>query len=156
MRPMGFAVFQATTPAVVEASWNVIAHAQKPVSSFGETDSPFKSAGASVQSTTGSRDVRISGSNAGYTMIRGSVQGTGYPLHSPVSLFCSYTFALWSHSFCVSGCLLLNIVGDYHASQRGRNVWVRPDSYEPVISYKEVVCVLLPVSFVLLEVLQFS
>jgi len=47
--------------------------------------SPFKSAGASVQSTTGSRSVRISGSNAGYTMFRGSVKGTGYPLHSPVS-----------------------------------------------------------------------
>ena len=29
--------------------------------------SPFKSAGASVQSTTGSRSLRISGSNAGYT-----------------------------------------------------------------------------------------
>ena len=47
--------------------------------------SPFKSAGASVQSTAGSRGVRISGSNAGYTMFRGSVKGTGYPLHSPVS-----------------------------------------------------------------------
>jgi hypothetical protein len=47
--------------------------------------SPFKSAGASVQSTTGSRGVRISGNNAGYTMFRGSVKGTGYPLHSPVS-----------------------------------------------------------------------
>jgi len=47
--------------------------------------SPFESAGASVQSTTGSRGVRISGSNAGYTMFRGSVKGTGYPLHSPVS-----------------------------------------------------------------------
>jgi hypothetical protein len=45
--------------------------------------SPFKSAegGESVQSTTGSRGVRISGSNARYTMFRGS----GYPLHSPVS-----------------------------------------------------------------------
>ena len=39
--------------------------------------SPFKSAGASVQSTTGSRGVRISGSNAGYTMFRGSVKSTG-------------------------------------------------------------------------------
>jgi len=29
--------------------------------------------------------VRISGSNAGYTMFRGSVKSTGYPLHSPVS-----------------------------------------------------------------------
>jgi hypothetical protein len=44
----------------------------------------FKSAGESVQSTTGSRVVRISGSNAGYTMFRGSVKSTGYPLHSPV------------------------------------------------------------------------
>ena len=47
--------------------------------------SQFKSAGASVQSITGSRGVRISGSNVGYTMFRGSVKGTGYPLHSPVS-----------------------------------------------------------------------
>ena len=47
--------------------------------------SPFKPAGASVQSTAGSRGARISGSNAGYTMFRGSVKGTGYPLHSPVS-----------------------------------------------------------------------
>ena len=47
--------------------------------------SPFKLAGASVQSTTGSRGVCISGSNGRYTMFRGSVKGTGYPLHSPVS-----------------------------------------------------------------------
>jgi hypothetical protein len=47
--------------------------------------SPFKSAGASVQLTTGSRGVRISGSDAGYTFFRGSVKSTGYPLHSPVS-----------------------------------------------------------------------
>ena len=40
---------------------------------------------ASVQSTTGSRVVRISVSNAGYTMFRGSVKSTGYPLHSLVS-----------------------------------------------------------------------
>ena len=47
--------------------------------------STFKSAGASVQSTTGSRGVRISGSNAGHTMFRGSVKSTGYTLHSPFS-----------------------------------------------------------------------
>ena len=46
---------------------------------------PFKSAGASVQLTAGSRGVRISGSNPGYTMFRGSLKGTGYPLHSPLS-----------------------------------------------------------------------
>jgi hypothetical protein len=51
--------------------------------------SPFKSVGASVQSTTGSRSVRISGSNAGYTMFRGSVRVLAthsirqFPLHFP-------------------------------------------------------------------------
>jgi hypothetical protein len=45
----------------------------------------FKSAGESVQSTTGSQGVRISGSNAGYTNIRGSVKSSGYPRHSSVS-----------------------------------------------------------------------
>jgi hypothetical protein len=47
--------------------------------------SPLKSVGASVQSTTGSRGVRISGSNIGYTLFLGSVKSTGYPRHSPVS-----------------------------------------------------------------------
>ena len=50
--------------------------------------SPFKSAGASVQSTAGSRGVRISVSNAGYTKIRGSVRvlathSTSFPFTSP-------------------------------------------------------------------------
>ena len=48
--------------------------------------SPFKSAWPSVLSTTGSRVVRMSGSNAGYAIFRSSVKGTGYPLHSPVFL----------------------------------------------------------------------
>jgi len=47
--------------------------------------STFKSAGASVQSSTGSRGVRISGSNTGYTMFRGSLKSTGYTLRSPFS-----------------------------------------------------------------------
>jgi len=41
--------------------------------------------GGSVQSTTGSRGVRTSGSNAGYTKFRGRVKSLGFPLHSPVS-----------------------------------------------------------------------
>ena len=45
--------------------------------------------GPSVQSTAASRVVRISGSNAGYSMFRGILKGTGYPLHSTVSLFTS-------------------------------------------------------------------
>jgi hypothetical protein len=51
----------------------------------GKWTSPFTSVGPSVQSTAGSRGVRISGSNAGYTMFRGSVKSTGYPIHSAVS-----------------------------------------------------------------------
>ena len=51
--------------------------------------SPFKSAGASVQSTAGGRGVRISFSNAGYTMFGGSVRVLAThsirqsPLHFP-------------------------------------------------------------------------
>jgi len=71
---------------LVQASWNLMAHAQKP-------DFVFRRNGrvhlnrrkASVQSTTGSQVLRNSGNNAGYTMFRGSVNSTGYPLHSPVS-----------------------------------------------------------------------
>ena len=69
--------------------------------------SPFKSAGASFESTTGSRGVRISGGNAGYTMFRGSVKGTGYPLHLPFSPSlptltspCATTFQLDSNNTC--------------------------------------------------------
>jgi len=73
--------------------------------------SPFKSARVSVQSTACSRVVRISGSNAGYTMFRGSVKGTGYPLHSPVSPSlpptraspCAITFQLDSTSNLIPG-----------------------------------------------------
>jgi len=73
--------------------------------------SSFKSAGASVQSTTGSRGVRVSGSNDGYTMFRGSVKSTGYPLNSPVSpslllpcvTVCHYiSTGLYLHHVCSS------------------------------------------------------
>ena len=72
--------------AVLDCVWNVMAHAQKPYFVF-RWNGPvhLNRRGTSVQSTTGSRVVRISGSNAGYTMFRGSVRDTGYPLHSPVS-----------------------------------------------------------------------
>jgi hypothetical protein len=64
-----------------------MAHWQKPRFRLSaKRTSPFKSARrASVQSTTGSRGVHISGSNVGYTMFRGSVKSTGYTLHSLVS-----------------------------------------------------------------------
>jgi len=61
-------------------------HAQKPDFVFRPNGRVhLNRRGASVQSTTDSRGVRISGSNVGYTMFRGSVKGTGYQIHSPVS-----------------------------------------------------------------------
>jgi hypothetical protein len=71
---------------VIDCIWNVMAHAQKTDFFFRRNGRvPFKSAGASVQSTTGNRGVRISHSNVDYTTFRGSVKSTGYPLHSLVS-----------------------------------------------------------------------
>jgi hypothetical protein len=70
----------------VEVSWNVMKHTQKPDFVFRRNGrGHLNRRGASVQSTAGSRGVRISGSDAGYTIFRGSVKSTGYPLRSPVS-----------------------------------------------------------------------
>jgi hypothetical protein len=67
---------------------------------------PFKSVGASVQSTISSRGVHISGSNAGYTKFRGSVESTAtfsicqFPLHFPSrASLCAITFQLDSITF---------------------------------------------------------
>jgi len=54
---------------------------------------------ASVQSTAGSRGVHISGSNAGYTMFRRSVKGTGYTLHSKFSLSLPFPCVTVCHHF---------------------------------------------------------
>ena len=82
--------------------------------------SPFKSAGTSVQSTTVCRGVRISGSNAGHTMFRGSVKGTGYPLHSSVSPSLPLS--------CVTVCHHIS-TGLYHQSRiyrRNQNCFTMP------------------------------
>jgi hypothetical protein len=71
---------------MVDCVWNVMAHAQKSYFVFRRNGRVhLNRRGASVQSITGSRDVANGGSNAGYTMFRGSVKSTGYPIHSPVS-----------------------------------------------------------------------
>ena len=67
---------------LVECVSNVMAHAQKP--DF------FRRKGRVHLNRRGRQfsrllAVRISGSNAGYTMFRGSVKSTGYPIHSTVS-----------------------------------------------------------------------
>ena len=65
------------------------AHAQKPDLVFrAKRMSPFKSArwaGRQFSRLLAAEVCGISGSNAGYTVFRGSVKGTGYPLHLPVS-----------------------------------------------------------------------
>ena len=72
--------------------------------------SPLKLAGASVQSTTGSRGGRINGGNAGYTMFRGSVKVLSthsirhFPLNFPSRASpCSNTFQLDSTKGCFAG-----------------------------------------------------
>ena len=71
---------------MIDCVWNVMAHAQKPDILFRRNGRVhLNRRGASVQSTAGSWGVRISCSNAGYTMFGSSAKSTGYPLHSPVS-----------------------------------------------------------------------
>ena len=72
---------------------------------------PFELVGGSVRLTTGSRGVCISGINVGYTIFQGSVNSTGYPLHSLVSLHlpshaspCAITFQLDSNNIGLSFC----------------------------------------------------
>ena len=66
-----------------------MAHAQKPDFVFRRNGRVHLNRPGGVSSVfywqpTGSQGVRIIGSNAGYTMFRGSVKGTGHLLHSPV------------------------------------------------------------------------
>ena len=71
----------------VDCTWNVMAHAQKTDFVFrwnGRVDLN-RPGGVSSVEYRHSLVVRISGSNAGYTMFWGSVKSTGYPLHSTVS-----------------------------------------------------------------------
>jgi len=62
-------------------------HAETRFRLSAKRTSPFKSTGAFIRLLTGEvcTSALIVGSNAGYTMFRGSEQDTGYPLHSPVS-----------------------------------------------------------------------
>jgi len=130
----------------VERVWNVMAHAPKP-------DFVFRRNGRvhlNRQSTTGSRGVRLSGINAGYTMFRSSEKGTGYPLYSPVSpslpLTCVTVFhhvstALYLVSPAVSRSMKLSYLLTYllhgaswaanrfSASQETPRIWWNPKVY---------------------------
>ena len=81
--------------------------------------SPFKSAGASVQSSNGTQGVRISGSNAGYTMFRGSVKSTGYLLQLPVSPSLPFPCVTVCHHISTGLCPLYRSLGE-HQGRFGR------------------------------------
>jgi len=93
--------------AMVEASSNVMAHAQKPDFVFRRKGRiHLNRRGRQFNRLPAAKVCGISGSNAGYTMFRGSVKGTGYPhsirqfpLHFP-SRASSYaiTFQLQSNT----------------------------------------------------------
>ena len=75
--------------------------------------SPLKSAGSSVQSITGSRGVRISGSNAGYTMYWLPTRFASFPLHFPSRASpCAITFQL--DSTCLSFSKLCHVFWKSH------------------------------------------
>jgi hypothetical protein len=79
--------------SMVEASWNVMVHAQKPDFVFRRNGRVHFNRWGRQFSWLLAAEVCaltfIVGSNAGYTTFRGSEKGTGYPLHSPVSPFTS-------------------------------------------------------------------
>jgi hypothetical protein len=62
-----------------------MAHAQKPEFVFRRNGRVHLNRWGRQFSRLLTAEVRISSSNAGYTMFRGSVKSTGYPFHSPVS-----------------------------------------------------------------------
>jgi hypothetical protein len=76
-----------TGTALSRGQFSVMAHAKKPDFVFRLNGRVHLNQQGGVSSVDywHSRGVRIGGSNAGYTMFRGSVKGTGYPLHSSVS-----------------------------------------------------------------------
>jgi hypothetical protein len=101
---LGYLEFFKENPLLVDRVRNVMAHAQKPDFFFRRNVRVhLNRRRGSVQSTAGSRGVRIGGNYAGCTMFRGSVKSTGYTLHSPVSPSlpsraspCAITFPNWT------------------------------------------------------------
>jgi len=127
----------------VDCVWNVMAHEQKPDFVFRRNGQVhLNRRGASVQSTTGSRGVRISGSNAGYTMFRGNVKSTDYPLYSPVSpslplpcfTVCHHILSglyLWCNGLSLN----ISLYGFWYWSRRDSNPQSQQESGHRTTSY---------------------
>ena len=92
-----------------------MAHAQNQISSFDETDESICNGVGSVQPSAGSRVVRISGSNAGYTMFRGRVQDHRLPKPLACSPFTSLPVSHRVPSHFNWALLLEHIFANYFA-----------------------------------------
>jgi hypothetical protein len=105
-----------------------MAHARKPDFVFRRNGRVhLNRQGASVQSTAGSWGVRISGSNVGYTMFRGSVKSTGYPFHSLFSPSLPLPCLTVCHHISNTVYLLFRLRGD--TCQRSWAFWIKKSSY---------------------------
>jgi len=98
--------------------------------------SPLKLAGCSVQSTTGSRGMRISssnGSNAGYTMFWGRVQD--YWLPTPVACFpfTSPTVCYRVPSGFIWTLSVVSVTVTVTLTAGSNNLWLVPDTVDTVI-----------------------
>jgi len=99
---------------VVQASWNVMTHAQKPDFVFRRNGRVhLNRRGHQFSRLLAAEVCAISGSNAGYTMFRGSVKSTGYPLHS--SFFSSLPVR------CVTVCHHIQLESIYPSTWH--NIW---------------------------------
>jgi len=79
--------------------------------------------GASDKLITGSRVVRISGSNAGYTMFRGSVKGSGYSLHPPISPSLPFPCVIVCYKFS-PGLYTMNASGGLELQPHTFLIWI--------------------------------
>ena len=112
-----------------------MAHAQKQDFVFrriGPVHLNRRGVGWSVQLISGSRGLRISGGNSGYNIFRGSVKGTGSPLHWPVPLHfpshaspCAITFQLESTLITVYS-RVLKVAAKFWTLNFGAPVGKRP------------------------------
>jgi len=100
-------------------------HAENRFRLSGKRTSPFKSVGVGRQFSRllAAEVCGISGSNAGYIMFRGSVKGTGYPLHSPVYSSLPLPFVTVCHHISIG---LFNSISHHHTTLiKSQAIWFK-------------------------------
>jgi hypothetical protein len=73
---------------MLDCVWNVMAHVQKPDFVFRQNRQVHLNPQGRQFSRLLAAEVRVGGSNAGFTMFQGSVKSTGYQFHLPLPLQC--------------------------------------------------------------------